>query len=239
MKVAIKYTIGIFCLLPSLSCLALSLTHGKVPVQLGVFTSSQGKNQHINIQGLIGDQFTVDNNKSTNGLFGIGYYVDGLDREHFQLSYGVNGFYFGKTSVSGTVIQENLFTNLSYKYDINHMPIYFAAKSTVKNNNETYAITLDAGIGPNFIQTSNYSETPLDNFTVPDNAFSSHNNVTFTAMAGVGLKLNNIFGRAPLECGYRFFYLGQGDLSKNTDQLLNTLKTGNNYANALMCSVTV
>jgi len=74
---------------------------------------------------------------------------------------------------------------------------------------------------------------------VPDNAFSSHNNVTFTAMAGVGLKLNNIFGRAPLECGYRFFYLGQGDLSKNTDQLLNTLKTGNNYANALICSVIV
>lgn len=239
MKLAIKYTIGIFCLLPSLSCLAFSLKHGKVPVQLGVFTSSQGKNQNINIQGLIGNQYTVDNNKSTNGLFGIGYYVDGLDKEHFQLSYGVNGFYFGKTSINGTVIQEHLFTNLSYKYDINHVPIYFAAKSTVKNNNEAYAITFDAGIGPNFIQTSNYSETPLDSFTVPDNAFSSHNNVTFTAMAGVGLKLNNIFGRAPLECGYRFFYLGQGDLSKNTDQLLNTLKTGNNYANALMCSVTV
>ena len=58
-------------------------------------------------------------------------------------------------------------------------------------------------------------------------------------MAGIGLRLNNIFDKAPLECGYRFFYLGQGQLKMNDNQLLNTVKTGNTYANAIICSVTV
>ena len=53
------------------------------------------------------------------------------------------------------------------------------------------------------------------------------------------IKLNHIFGEAPLECGYRFFYLGQGDFNVLTNQVLTTLNTGTAYANAVICSITV
>ena len=236
MKRALSMALCLFLPLPSM---AFDIRHGSIPIQLGGLISSQGKAQNLNIQGLVGNQYTVNNNNQGNGLFGIGYYIKGLDKDRFQLSYGVNGFYLGATSVIGTIVQEHLFTNLAYNYKIQQVPIYLAAKGTVKNNSEKYNVTFDAGIGPNFMRTSGYKEIPLNGYTLPDNALGAHNNVAFTAMAGVGLRLNKIFGQAPLECGYRFFYLGQGELQANNNQLLNAIKTGNTYANAIMCSVIV
>ena len=212
--------------------------HGMVPVQVGVFAASQGKAQNINIQDLIGNQYTVNNHNTTNALFGIGYFINAYNQALFQVAYGINGFYFGKTSVSGTIVQEHLFTNLSYNYGVNHLPIYFASKATIKNSNEKYNFTLDGGIGPNIMQIKHYGEGSLNSFSVPDNSFASHNDVVFSAMAGIGLRLNKIFGEAPLECGYRFFYLGQGNLRINNNQVINELKTGTAYANAFLCSVT-
>ena len=60
----------------------------------------------------------------------------------------------------------------------------------------------------------------------------------FSATAGIGIKLNNVIKTIPLECGYRFFYLGKGHLNTLSDQVLNTLKTGDDYANAIICAVT-
>ncbi len=227
------------CLSLPIPACAFDLRHGSVPIQLGGFLSSQGKAQDININTLVGNQYTVSNHNQTNGLFGIGYFVNGLDKDRFQLSYGINGFYLGATPVSGSIIQEHFLTNLAYHYKIQNTPVYLAAKAKVKTNNEKYNVTFDAGIGPNFMRTSHYNETPLESMTLPDNAFVAHNNVAFTATAGIGLRFNDIFGKAPFECGYRFFYLGQGQLQMNNDQLLNTIKTGNTFANAILCSVTV
>lgn len=56
----------------------------------------------------------------------------------------------------------------------------------------------------------------------------------FSATVGFGVKMNYVFGPAPLECGYRFFYLGQGKLEASSNQALNTLNTGSVYANALL-----
>ena len=240
MRLFIKFMFT--CLVPlSFSLHAFDFRHGVVPVQLGLFGSSQGKAQNINIQGLIGDKFTttVNNNNNTNGLFGIGYYVNGMEQDHFNLMYGLNGFYLGNTSVSGTIMQEHLFENLAYHYRIQHVPVYLAAKAKIKNTNEKYNIIVDAGIGPNFMQTNGYKDSSLDEITLPDHAFKGQNNVAFTVTAGIGLRLNNLLGKAPIECGYRFFYLGQGELLQRTNQILNTLKTGNNYANAVVCAVTV
>ena len=221
-----------------LACFAFNFMHGDVSVQFGGFGSSQGKSQDIDIVSLVGNHYTVNKNNSGKGLFGIGYFVDVLDKDRFKISYGINGFYLGKTSVSGTIIQEHEFTNLAYSYKIQHVPVFLAAKANVKTNSNKYNITFDAGVGPDFIRSSQYNETPLDNVTLPDNAFTTHSNVGVSAMAGVGLRLNNVFGKAPLECGYRFFYLGQGRLQMNNNQLLDTLKSGNsNYANALLCSI--
>lgn len=240
MRLPIKKILGA-CLSLPLSSFAFQLPHGVVPVQLGLFASSQGSDQNINIQGLRGDQYTVSNSHSSqfNGLFGIGYYINGLDKERYQLSYGVNGFFLGTKTVMGNIIQEHMFTNLAYSYQVKHLPVYIAAKAIVKNNNEKYNLTFDAGIGPNFMRTSQYQETSLTGYTLPANNFTAKNNVAFSAMAGVGLRFNNIFGKAPLECGYRFLYLGQGQLKENNNLLLNTINTGDIYANALVCSVTV
>ncbi|PJD93034.1 MAG: hypothetical protein CK423_08095 [Legionella sp.] len=62
---------------------------------------------------------------------------------------------------------------------------------------------------------------------------------TFSATAGIGMTIDHVFGTAPLEGGYRGFYLGQGRFNKNTNQLLNTLSTGSDYANVLMCAVII
>ena len=155
------------------------------------------------------------------------------------MTYGINAFYLPKTGVMGNVTQENLFTNLSYRYNVTHYPIYAVAKSTIKTKSPKYSLTMDAGIGPNFMNTNRFEESSLDGVTVPDNVFSGRTAAAFSATAGIGMKINQVFGAAPLECGYRFFYLGQGNFNKNTNQLLNTLSTGSDFANAIICSIIV
>lgn len=222
-----------------LSNLPSSLKQGHPVVQLGGYWSRQGQKQHINIQDLIGDEFTVTSHHGSNGLVGLGYFLDGPEKALFKMSYGINAFYLAKTDVTGNVIQENLFTNLSYKYHLTHYPVYVIAKSTIKTKSPQYALTIDAGIGPNFIKADGFQENPLDAVTIPDTIFSSHTSTTFSATAGFGVKINQVFGSAPLECGYRFFYLGQSNFNKASNQVLNTLKTGSNYGSAILCSITI
>jgi len=216
-----------------------NLKHGHALLQLGGYWGAQGKTQHINIDGLIGDDFTVSESNKSNGLVGLGYFIDGPVKPKFNLSYGVNFFYLPKTSVAGSVVQEGLFTNLSYRYNVTHYPLLAMVKSTVDLHSTRYALTVDAGIGPNFMNTSNFQEHSLDNITQPDSIFSGRTMTTFSATAGVGMTFRPMFGDAPVECGYRFFYLGQGHFNVLTHQVTTTLKTGNAYANAMVCSMTI
>ena len=228
----------IFMSLP-LSVFAFDFWQGEIPLQVGGFGSSQGTAQNINIQGLIGNQYTVNNNNQGSALGGVGYFIDVWDKDMFQLLFGANAFYLGQTSVNGTVVQEQLFTNLAYSYNIQNTPLYFDAKAKIKTGSEKYNLVVDAGIGPNFMRTSQYREMPLNSYTLPDNAFAGQNQTVFAATAGVGVRINNVFGKFPVECGYRFFYLGQGQLQMNNSQLLNTVSTGSSYANAGICSIIV
>ncbi len=210
---------------------------GTIVFQVGGFNASQGNAQNIDIEGLIGDYFTVNNGRASNVLLGLGYYFDGFEKDQFSLLYGVNALYLAHTSVQGDVIQEQLFTNLSYHYSITNYPIYAAAKMFIKNSNGKNDITFDLGIGPNYIRTSHFAERSLDDgITIPEDAFSGQTSTALSVMAGFGIKFNKLLG-LPCELGYRFFYLGQGSFKKNNDQFLNTLKTGNNYANALIFSI--
>lgn len=234
MRRILKPAFSIFSSVPAL------LKAGHPIVQLGGFWSEQGKAQHIDIQGLIGDDFTLRHSQGSNGLVGLGYLIDGEQNPLYKMAYGVNAFYLAPTRVSGQVIQESLFTNLAYHYRLTHYPVYALAKSSIQTRfSQQYAITLEAGIGPNFVQASGFKESSLDGRTQPDHIFSNHTTATFSATAGIGLKSTPIFGQAPLECGYHFFYLGRGRLDARTNQVLQTLHTGSNYANAVMCSITV
>lgn len=233
---------GISLILMALSMPSMGTSQHAV-VALGGYWSHSGKAQHINIQGLIGDTFTVTDPDDSNGLVGLGYFIEGLHAHNLSLpnvSYGVQAFYLPRTSVGGNVVQENLFTNLSYVYTETHIPLYAMAKSKIKLKSDHYALNIDAGIGPNFMKVDGFQENSLDGgVTLPDNIFSGRTNTTLSATAGVAISVAKVFGEAPLECGYRFFYLGQGHLKTTTTQVLNTLNTGSTYANAAVCSIIV
>ncbi len=217
-----------------------SKLHSKFFIQLGGFIGSQGSGQHIDIEGTpIGDYFSVSPQNRGNGLVGVGYYLEGHDTPYVNLFYGINAFYLARTKVAGDVTQENLFTNLSYSYFITNWPIYLDAKAEVRNKySDKFIPTLDIGIGTNIIVTSEFHEKSLNADTIPDNIFSGKTTTSFSATVGVGIKFKEFFGSAPLECGYRFFYLGQGKLKALT-AATSTLNTGHSYANALMCAITV
>ncbi len=72
-----------------------------------------------------------------------------------------------------------------------------------------------------------------------DNIFTGRTTTTFSATVGASLRLKQVFGELPLECGYRFFYLGKGKFNVSSNQVLNSLETGDGYANAIICAVNV
>lgn len=235
----IKILTSLSLLLGTSTAFPINFKQGHPVIQLGGFVSSAGKAQHINIQNLIGDDFSVTSGSDLNGLVGLGYLIDTPESGLFKMSYGINAFYLAKTAVSGNVTKEQQFTNLSYNYNVSHVPVFAVAKSTINLHSDRYALTVEAGLGPNFITTRNFQENSLDGgITIPDNVFSGKTTTTLGATIGIGMKVNNVFGTTPLECGYHFFYLGRGNFNSLTNQLLNTLTTWNNYANAMVCSVT-
>lgn len=219
---------------------------GEPVLQLGWFTTTQGKSQHIDIEGLIGDEFKVKKTTGQNFLVGAGYYFRGFDIAktdpccgvNASFLYGINAFYLLPTKVHGLVVQENLFTNLSYRYSRENYPIYLAAKALV-NIFDCHDFTIDLGIGPNIIRTSGFKEKSLDGITLPDHIFSGKTTVAFSATAGLGWRIHHLLETFSLEIDYRFFYLGQGKLKKANSQVKNTLRTGNSYGNALFLSISI
>lgn len=220
-------------------------SNGNFVFQLGGFGVYQGKAQDIIIDELVGDHFTVEKHWDGNLLLGLGYFVHGPDETFFGCDcpifctqFGINAFYFPKTHVKGDVIQEELYTNLSYRYAVTNFPIYLDAKAIFNNgSNSNYNITLDLGAGMNVVHVSDFKESSIDGgITLPDHIFESNTHATLSATAGIGVKFNN--STMPFECGYRFFYLGEGHFDTATS-VTTALHTGNVYANAILCSVSV
>jgi len=214
--------------------------HGRFVIQAGVFDAHQGENQHIGINGLIGDQFTVTRHNDSNALLGVGYYIDGQPIRNYKMMYGLNAFYLPETTVRGHVLQENIFDNLSYQYRINQFPIYVDAKVLFNPGiNWASNLTVDAGLGLNVIRSFDFKEKSLDGgITIPDHPFSDNTTVDFSATIGAGVIFNSMpMTCLPIEIGYRFFYLGEGKFKTATNQINHGLRTGNSYANALIVSV--
>ncbi len=226
---------------------AWTLPKHHLHLQLGdVYVSPASNSQDILIQGLIGDVFTstyrsrLSNNN--NIFYGLGYFFDGPTYGMTNIYYGLDAFYLGQINVKGDVTAEGLFTNLSFQYTQTNIPIYASIKGEIKNDMPDFsdmAITFDLGAGPN-IQPTTFQESSIDNgVTIPDNIFAGANNlssITFGATVGAGLKINDVFFNVPLECGYRFFYLGGNGLSKKTNQVVNTLNVPY-YAQAVICAI--
>jgi hypothetical protein len=232
-------SILIIPIIPTVSLGFSGFGNGNPVFELGGFIASEGKTQNIGIQNLVGNTYTTTNGNNGNVIVGVGYLFNGPQNNLFGVDYGLDAFYLAPSLVKGQVWQEQAFDNLNYSYKVTNIPAYALTKLNIKTHSKKYNITVDAGVGPNFVITSNYQETPNNSEAIPDNAFSGHTQINFSAMIGLGLKINHVFGNEPLECGYRFFYLGQGDLSKNNSQILNNLETSNGYAHAVTCSITL
>lgn len=209
-------------------------------IQAGVYLAAQGKSQNIGINTLIGDSFTLAHHSDQSFLLGLGYFTDSgyTCSDEFDLLYGIDAFVLTPITIKGDVIQEHLFTNLAYKYSITNYPIYAVARIDHLTDCDLLNITADIGVGVNFIHTDDFRENSLDGgITIPDNAFSARTTVVPSAEVGIGVKLNHLYSQASFECGYHFFYLGQGELKVQNSQFNKPLKTGDSYANALVCSV--
>jgi hypothetical protein len=204
---------------------------------LGGFWSYGGETQHINIQTLIGDTFIPSKKTDGNVVLGLSHFVAEDVSGPRTLSPGISVFYLANSGVKGSVLQENLFTNLNYQYDVSNIPFLMTVKVAQKLSSRAASLTLDAGLGPNIMLVGSIKETPLD--ALPDNPFGRRVNLTLGATVGVGVQFDNVFKKFPLECGYRFFYLGEGKFKRNNTQIVNELRTGQVYANAIMCAVRV
>lgn len=216
------------------------LTSGHTIFQLGGFLANANIGQHINIQGLVGNTYSPEDHVSGNVFLGIGYFLEPILVSSTSISYGLNWFFLPKTNYRGTVTEENLFTNLRYNYGIINYPLYVVAKTNVALEKITkHTLTFDIGIGPNFINTTGYRESAININSVPNTPFPNKTHAKFSATFGAGVQLDNkVFPKLPLECGYRFFYLGEGSFGLNSNQL-NPFKTGSVFANAILCSITV
>lgn len=209
---------------------AFDIQHGKIALEGGVYQARQGSSQNIRIDGLVGDRYTVDDSRQNAGLLGLGYYFPAADD---SLYLGINAYILSKTTVKGSIIQEQLFENLSYRYDLIHIPIYAALKGRYPFCDD-YAITANAGLGANIMKLHNYHDESIDGgVTLPDDAFKSETNVVFSGMIGVGFEFSDLFFHQPVEIGYQFFYLGEGHFPGRNDHIQN-LDTGNIYAHSLI-----
>ncbi len=216
---------------------SFGLKNGHILIQGGGYFNTLGQTQHIHIDGLVGDRFNVTHRDGSNGLFGLGYLVDGPSSQPVSFGYGVNAFYLAHTGVKGTIDQELLFTNLAYRYSVTRAPIYATIKALTNFNASRFALTVDAGIGPS-LNFMTYQDRSLDNgITLPDNAFIDSSSTSFSATAGVGLRVNNVIGTVPVEIGYRYFYFGKAQLQPRTDSILNPLRTGSGYAHAVVATL--
>jgi hypothetical protein len=232
----LKAVLSSMLLMSCANAYSLSIVPADLALTVGAFSAKQGEAQHINIQGLIGDRYTLSQKHDESVLFGVGLFKS----IHESIALGLNVFYLSKTNVEGLIFQERLFDNLGYQYGVTHLPILATAKVTKPLSNGNKSLVVDVGIGPNILQTKSYNEYSRDwGVTIPNNAFTKKTQTEFAASVGVGLLCNNLVKDKAIEIAYRFFYLGKGDFNVNNNQVLNALKTGNSYAHAITLTATV
>lgn len=213
---------------------------GDFQIQGGLFGGESGKSQTIAIENLLGNHYTVHDGSSSNGLLGLGYLFHAINHEHIKLDAGINAFYLFDMEVSGDVLQELEYENMSYSYKMTNLPVYAEAKATFLEHRKRYGLTLNAGIGPNFMTTRNFHEKPLESGIIVEDNYSGKTTTSFSATAGIGVQFHHL-GHSPvsLELGYRFFYLGEGEFDNENDSYLSTFKTGTTIANAFVVTLLI
>lgn len=206
-------------------------------LHIGGFISSQGTRQHINLNGLVGNEYFPTQKHSGNVIVGTGFLLPGMSNDTVALEYGVQLYYLPKITSAGSIYVENVLPNLTYKYGMSFLPLYANAKLNIATQYDKTKATLDFGIGPDFMMLTGYRERALTTATIPNSFYSKQSQTQLTAMFGVGVKSDQFPGGGALEVGYRFFYLGTGDFAPNNSQVLTRFNTGPIYANSVILTI--
>ena len=227
-------------LLPLASASALEMPPGELGLSLGGANLQLGKNhQLIGIQNTFGNIHQSINNNKVVFTGGGSYLFNTFSSTNMNILLGASAYYLNDTNANGLILLERTFPNLSYGYEIRNIPLYATAKAAWHDTSKKLSLVADAGIGINFIKTKDYLEHSLDNgVTIPNQAFSNESEVKFSAMTGIGIRMNNLWKTASVEVGYKYFYLNEGKLNPRP-QVINQLKTGNINAHALMITFIV
>lgn len=212
--------------------------NGHLIFQAGGFRSVVGKKNVFHI-----DDSTItflarnEGNNNANALIGLGFYVNTQNYGQCEFSFGVNPFYLAKVTVTGTISENNSPPSLAYEYDVTNLPVYFMLKAITHKFSESCPLSVDAGIGPNFMHVYRYNEYSLDGITIDTPTFYGKAVVTPSATLGVGLEFQDIIESASIGIGYRLFLFGKGKLYPNNTEILESLTTGEHYSNAIVVSI--
>ena len=212
---------------------SFDLSNGQFNLSLGGAYVYQGQEQLIDIKKTFGNIHTVTHQDNMTFLAGAGYLLNAFERDTVNIALGASIYYLSPAKVEGVILVERTFPNLAYQYKTTNSPLYAEAKAVWQSQNVPVALVIDAGVGPNFIRTEDYYERSADGgVTIPNQAFQGERTVKLSAMAGIGLRFNQVFSDNSLEVGYKYFYLNEGKLNPKP-QVLNHLKTANINAHAL------
>lgn len=206
-------------------------------LHIGGFISHQGIDQHINLNGLVGNHYYPTQKNSGNVIVGAGFLIPATSYKTVDFEYGLQLYYLPGTITSGGIKIEDVLPNLNYKYTMSYLPLFANLKANIATKYDKTKLTLDFGVGPDFMSFYNYREQPLTTATIPNRFFSRQTATEVAALFGVGVKSDRLPGGGSFEIGYRFFYLGTAEFTPNNSQVLNNFKTGAMYANALTLTV--
>lgn len=211
--------------------------HPELEVYAGSAWLNLGTSQFVPIDGLIGDTFFSSSSAKSHGVVGMALNMDALELENekIKVQYHFSAFFVPTTTISGNVTQENLVTNLSYSYSVYSISTLFGLKVTSKPFEKNFYLTGDLGLGFNYIYSSEFREHPLVPYAIPDNIFSYGANKVFdfAITTGFGIKMTTVIPRMDFTLGYRFLYLGEGNLPTTNTLVHTSFKTGYGYLNAI------
>lgn len=204
----------------------------------GYFKSTQGKFQHINKTGLLGDDYSITSNHPESVFVGFGALWHVKNLKSGVLFGGAELNYYNAVPTKGNIAIEGAFTNLAYQYDVSNTALIFKLQHRKMLTNLPFSLNVELGVGPNIMSSTSYLESSLDNgITTPANTFSSKTVITYAATAGVSLMSKEDGQHYKYSLGYRFNLLGQGKLSPNVANVETSLFTGNVYNHALVLSI--
>jgi hypothetical protein len=223
------------CLLISALASSQLAMAGDFMLHAGAYKGHSGKKQHVeDFLGVV--DASVTDRGNINWLAGLGYFMTASKNEYARFDLGLDAYYLAPTKVKGVMnVNIPLLGTFSdkYEYKSQHVPIYAAAKAIIHTGAPSVSFVFNAGAGVNLFRAYGADLKGMQDDL--DKVFANKTKATFSASAGLGLRINS--SRTPLECGYRFFYLGEGKL-KTADWLeLDDPKTGKTYAHAGLCSV--